>query len=233
MEIKLDFKKVDLEKWEILFGCSYANWTEEQKAEFLMALVKNQISTLDQYVDSISINNPFEAKINTLKDLNFEVVYRGEFVYSDRIPAQDVVMCNKETGMIYYATSYQDGYSINRRTDVKNSQLYLQIAGIRPDAVEDVSQVLNHSSSIRYDDGSSFHFFSDIKPEEVEVLLSSCEFVTPWTSNENLNVLNEGDCFNPTGEFVGLTSEEIQKMKIAQMPEDVQKVMGFDYNKRK
>ena len=141
-------------------------------------------------------------------------------------------MCNKETGMVYYATSYQDGYSINQRTDVKKGYLYLQISGMKPNALEDSLQVLNHSSNIRYDDGSSYHAFRDVKLEEVELLLNNCKFVTPWSKNEYFSILNEGDCFNPIGDFIGLSSQTIQNRKIVQMPKEVQEIMGFHYDKR-
>lgn len=234
MEIKLDFNKSMLNKWESFFGCPYSNWTEEQKSEFLTSLVINQVSTLDQYVESLSIANPFEDRISMLENMNFEVVYRGEFVYPyTGIPGQDVVMFNKETGMLYYTTSYQDAHSINRTTDVKHSYLYFQTSGMKDGASKEAEQLLKASSYIRYADGSSYHSYSKISPEEISLLLNNCEFVSAWSQNPGFSILNEGDCFNIVGnQLEDAAIQEAQDKKIMQMPEYVQEIISFQSSKK-
>ncbi|MDD6223789.1 MAG: hypothetical protein PUB18_02185 [bacterium] len=193
----------------MIFGHSYSEWNTHQKHEFLTALVKTQISQLDTYVDSLTIINPFEQRIEELKKIDVEIVYRGDFIYpNSNIAAHDVIMCNQKTGMLYYTTSFQETMKISPSTEAKNSYLYFQQANQTDPIPKEVEQILKRDSTIHFADGSKYHLFSNIQPKEILLLLNYCKGKVPWITHEYLSIVNEGDCFNPSGEFKGLIYQE-------------------------
>lgn len=229
MNINLNFDMNKIHECEKIFGKSYIDWTEYEKSQFLLSLVNDKISILDNYVESM--NNPFETDINRLRELGFEIVYNGNFKYPNTsIPAQEVVMCNKDTGMFCYLTSYQDGPEIGKDTKAKCRHLYFKTSGLKSNATMEPIELLKKSSGINFSNGTIYRHFNIERIEDVKIILDNCEFVnTSYDPECNINFINEEDCIK--AQMNGVTTEDIQNSKIEQMPDDVKEILGYNNSK--
>lgn len=226
MNINLNFDMNQIHEYENKFDKPYINWNDYEKSQFLLSLMNDKISILDNYVESM--NNPFETNINNLRELGFQIVYNGKFKYPNTsIPAQEIVMCNKDTGMFCYLTSYQDGPEIGKDTRVNRSHLYFQVSGLKSN---EPIELLKKSSGINFNNGTIYRHFNFESVEDIKMLLDNCEFVNNSYNPEcNISFINEEDCVK--AQIDGITTGDIQKSKIEQMPEDIQEILGYNNSK--
>ncbi len=134
--------------------------------------------------------------------------------------------------MLYYATSIQEKRSIGRETDVKRSELYFQASSIKKDASFEAKLIAQRGSGIQYEDGTVFKSYTNIKNEEIKTMLENFNFLSTWTSNQSLMLLNEEDVYQNVNGRVIPRSEIDEKIihmnKIRQLPEEIQSYLGYE-----
>ena len=134
--------------------------------------------------------------------------------------------------MLYYATSIQERRSIGRETDVKRSELYFQASSIKKDASFEAKLIAQKGSGIQYGDGTVFKSYTNIKNEEIKTMLENFNFLSTWTSNQPLMLLNEEDVYqNVNGRVIPrleIDEKIIHMNKIRQLPEEIQSYLGYE-----
>ena len=227
------FDKSFLHQKELELGHSYSKWSNEEKKDFILSLLGVQISHLDSYIQSLS-ENVFDSYIDVIISLGFEIIQCNSFVYtkSPNVLGNsgcEVMMFHKESGMLYYLTSCQEKNG-GKKVSINRSELYFQMSNLRSSVSDEVKEVISHCSRIKYNDGSVFRMFSNVDYNIIKTLLDSCHFVKPWSSADNLGLLNEEDCFQYLdGKVVATDAESLKKLqieKIKRMPEDVRELLG-------
>ncbi len=140
--------------------------------------------------------------------------------------AKEIILFHP-AGLLYYATSTQEGLSLGKNTDIKRSELYFQASSSSREAIE----LLSRGSGTTYSDGTFFKSYSGIKNEEIKTILESFQFVKPWNSKASISLLNEADVYQKrNGKLVVVSDDEAmirQMEKIDQFPEEIKNDLGF------
>ncbi len=240
-KLSFEFNEEIIKEWEQQLGKRYKNWSNEDKKNFLLYIVTSQIPILDSCVESSyglsSLQQtPFGQKINELIDMGFELVLNNDFKYvgytgSNGTEAKEMVLFH-QSGLLYYATSIQEKRSIGRETDVKRSELYFQASSIKKEASFEAKLIAQRGSGIQYEDGTVFKSYTNIKNEEIKTMLENFNFLSTWTSNQSLMLLNEEDVYQNVNGRVIPRSEIDEKIihmnKIRQLPEEIQSYLGYE-----
>lgn len=243
--LSLDIKSEDIYEWEIKLGKTYRNWSDEEKIVFLTSMASKNISVLDSYVSDMQLGDlaqaPFGQKILELQEMGFRTIMINNFKYvgiSDRNlkEAKEVILFHP-SGLLYYATSTQVGLSLGRDTDIKRSELYLQVSALKEGATKEVFELLNKGSGIDYSDGTIFRSYSGIKNQDIKILLDSCEFVEQWHKERSISLLNEADVYQQVNGKIIQTpdaEEDTKQMdKINQFPEEIKAYLGYSNQKQR
>ncbi len=241
-KLSLEFNEEIIKEWEQQLGKPYKNWSNEDKKKFLSYVVTSQIPILDSCVESLyglssSLQQtPFGQKINELIGMGFKLVLNNDFKYvgytgSNGTEAKEIVLFHP-SGLLYYATSIQERRSIGRETDVKRSELYFQASSIKKDASFEAKLIAQKGSGIQYGDGTVFKSYTNIKNEEIKTMLENFNFLSTWTSNQPLMLLNEEDVYqNVNGRVIPrleIDEKIIHMNKIRQLPEEIQSYLGYE-----
>ena len=240
-KLSFEFNEEIIKEWEQQLGKRYKNWSNEDKKNFLLYIVTSQIPILDSCVESSyglsSLQQtPFGQKINELIDMGFELVLNNDFKYVgytgfNGTEAKEMVLFHP-SGLLYYATSIQEKRSIGRETDVKRSELYFQASSIKKEASFEAKLIAQRGSGIQYEDGTVFKSYTNIKNEEIKTMLENFNFLSTWTSNQSLMLLNEEDVYQNVNGRVIPRSEIDEKIihmnKIRQLPEEIQSYLGYE-----
>ncbi len=243
--LNLEIKKEDIYGWEEKLGKGYENWSEEEKVAFLVSIASKNVPALDACINHLQLGDlgqtPFGSKISSLRKLGFRILMVNDFKYvgiTDRIgkQAKEVILFHP-SGLLYYATSTQEGLSLGRTTDVKRSELYFQVSTLKEDASNEAFRLLNKGSGIQYSDKTIFKSYTGIKTQEIETLLNNCNFVEPWSVGAPFSLLNESDvCECVNGKIMqkfDVEDAERQIEKIDLFPEEVKICLGYSKQKRK
>lgn len=242
----VDIKGKDIDAWEEKLGKAYRYWSEEEKVAFLVSMASIHISTLDAYVSHLQLGDlvqtPFGDKIAELQEIGFRIVTINHFKYvgmADRMGKEAIeAILFHPSGLLYYATSTQEGLSLGKATDIKRSELYFQVSAVKEDASEETFHLLNKGSGIKYSDETLFKSYSGIKNQEIEMLLNNCVFVEQWHPEVSFSLLNEADVYQQVnGRIVQKSdAEEIEKQmgKIDLFPEEIKTYLGYsNFQKRR
>ena len=231
----LNIQNDDVYRWEQKLGKSYSNWSESEKITFLMSMASKDLSALDTYINHLQLGDlaqtPFGKKILELQSMGFRIIMTNDFKYAGMADsalkeAKEIILFHP-AGLLYYATSTQEGLSIRKNTDIKRSELYFQASSSSREAIE----LLSRGSGTTYSDGTFFKSYSGIKNEEIKTILESFQFVKPWNSKASISLLNEADVYQKrNGKLVVVSDDEAmirQMEKIDQFPEEIKNDLGF------
>ena len=168
--------------------------------------------------------------------MGFEIIFTNDFNYKgatgkNGTNAKEVIMFHPR-GLLYYATSYQDGIALGKNTDVKRSELYFQAISLKPGITDETVQLLdNKGSATKLRNGAIFKNVTNIKNSEIRIILENCEFAEEWSSNKSFVLLNEADVYqNIDGQVMMLSDIDenaIHLEKVKQFPEVVQQYLGY------
>lgn len=237
----LNIQNDDVYRWEEKLGKPYRNWSETEKITFLASMASKKLSALDACVNHLQLGDlaqtPFGKRILELQSMDFRIIMTNDFKYvgmADRAlkEAKEIILFHP-SGLLYYATSTQEGLSLGKNTEIKRSELYFQASIASKEAIE----LLTRGSGTTYDDGTIFKSYSGIKNEEIKIILESCEFVKQWNSKVSISLLNEADVYQQrNGKLVQVSDAEAmirQMEKINQFPEDIKNYLGFCKEKQR
>lgn len=243
--LRLDMERKDIDAWEKKLGKPYKNWSEEEKIAFLVSIARNHIPTLDAYVNHLQLGDlaqtPFGDKISELQGMGFKIIMINDFKYvgiADRMgkQAKEIILFHP-SGLLYYATSTQEGLSLGRTTDIKRSELYFQASAVKEDASQETFHLLNKGSGVKYSDETIFKSYTGIKNQEIETLLNGCSFVEPWPFEMSISLLNESDVYEQVnGKIIqksAIEEAERQMDKINQFPEEIKTSLGYIKQKKR
>ncbi len=243
--LNLHITNEDIFQWETYFGKSYDSWSEEEKISFLTSVASKNLSALDSCVNNLQLGGlaqtPFGKKVKELQEMGFRMIAINDFQYAGVTDlagkqAKEVVLFHP-SGLLYHATSTQEGLTLGSDTNIKSSALYFQASKLKEGASLEAYQLLAKGSGRNYADGTFFRSYGNIRNQEIQTLLEHCEFVEQWNSENYIALLNEADVYQrANGKVMSMSEEDVaakQREKMDQFPEEVQQYLGYAHQKQR